>query len=95
MFNHVKYVLYKGRFTGASRNGEFSVPYEITASATPAEGNHRILVEVPHFADGPITRRAILGPEFLFGNRFIHATVGYSTLGTVSLTGSPASNHHP
>lgn len=80
VFNRINYVLYKGRFAGTTSHGTFSVPYEITAPAEPAEGNRRILLDVPHFSNGPISRRAILGPEFLFGSGFSHASVGYSTI---------------
>ncbi|MDQ1557352.1 MAG: hypothetical protein QOD32_412, partial [Pyrinomonadaceae bacterium] len=80
-FNRVDYVQYKGRFTGETGQGKFSVPYEITAPATPDKGNLRLLVEVPHFSDGIIARVDILGAEFLFGRGFSHAAVGYSTLG--------------
>jgi hypothetical protein len=88
-FNRISYVRYSGRFAGNTSQGAFSVPYEITAPAKPAEGNQRLLVEVPHFADGPISRRAILGPEFLFGRGFTHAAVGYSTIGNRILNPDP------
>ena len=88
-FNRVNYVRYKGRFTGETSQGKFSVPYEISAPSTPAEGNLRLLVEVPHFSDGIIARVNILGAEFLFGRGFSHAAVGYSTFGNRILDPNP------
>lgn len=79
-FNRLSYVRYKGRFTGQTSRGAFAVPYEITAPSTPAEGNLRLLVEVPHVNDGIIARLYILGAEFLFGRGFSHASVGYSAV---------------
>jgi hypothetical protein len=89
VFNRVSYVRYKGRFTGRTSQGAFSVPYEITAPSTPAEGNLRLLVEVPHFSDGVIARVYILGAEFLFGRGFSHAAVGYSAIGNRILDPKP------
>jgi hypothetical protein len=88
-FGRLSYVRYKGRFTGETSRGRFSVPYEITAPTTPAEGNMRLLVEVPHFNDGVIARVSILGAEFLFGRGFSHAAVGYSTFGKRILDPNP------
>ncbi|MGA9994342.1 MAG: alpha/beta hydrolase domain-containing protein [Pyrinomonadaceae bacterium] len=88
-FNRLSYVRYKGRFTGQTSQGPFAVPYEITAPATPAEGNLRLLVEVPHVNDGVIARLYILGAEFLFGRGFSHASVGYSTIGNRILDPHP------
>ena len=88
-FNRINYVRYKGRFTGQTSQGTFGVPYEITAPSTPAEGNMRLLVEVPHFKDGVIARNDILGAEFLFGRGFSHAAVGYSAVGNRILDPDP------
>lgn len=88
-FNRISYVQYTGRFTGETSQGKFSVPYEITAPSTPAEGNLRLLVEVPHFSDGVVARVDILGAEFLFGRGFSHAAVGYSTIGNRILNPDP------
>jgi hypothetical protein len=87
-FNRVNFVRYKGRFTGETSQGKFSVPYEITAPS-PTEGNLRLLIEVPHFNDGVIARVDILGAEFLFGRGFSHAAVGYSTIGNRILDPNP------
>lgn len=88
-FNRISYVQYRGRFTGETSQGTFSVPYEITAPSTPDKGNLRLLVEVPHFNDGIIARVDILGAEFLFGRGFSHAAVGYSAFGKRILDFNP------
>lgn len=88
-FNRLSYVRYKGRFTGETSQGTFSVPYEVTAPSTPDKGNLRLLVEPPHFIDGVIARVGILGAEFLFGRGFSHAAVGYSTSGKRILDPNP------
>lgn len=88
-FNRLSYVRYQGRFTGQTSQGTFAVPYEITAPSTPAEGNLRLLVEVPHVNDGIIARICILGAEFLFGRGFSHAAVGYSSIGNRILRPNP------
>jgi Alpha/beta hydrolase domain len=88
-FNRISYVRYKGRFTGETSMGNFSVPYEVTAPSTPANGNLRLLVEPPHFNDGVISRIYILGAEFLFGRGFSHAAAGYSTIGNRILDPNP------
>lgn len=88
-FGRLSYTRHRGRFTGETSQGPFSVPYEITAPSTPAEGNGRLLVEVPHFSDGVIARVSILGAEFLFGRGFSHAAVGYSTFGKRILDPAP------
>ncbi|HJR07045.1 MAG TPA: alpha/beta hydrolase domain-containing protein [Pyrinomonadaceae bacterium] len=88
-FNRISYVQYKGRFTGETSQGKFSVPYEITAPSTPDKGNLRLLVEVPHFSDGIIARVDILGAEFLFGRGFSHAAAGYSAIGNRILDPNP------
>jgi hypothetical protein len=67
-FGRQRYVRDRGRFAGETSQGPFSVPYEITAPSTPAGGNTRFLVEVPHFNDGVIARVTIPGDEILFGN---------------------------
>jgi hypothetical protein len=80
-FNKVRYVRYRGRFTGETttagkRSGPYSVPYEINAPADPAEGNGRLVVEPPHFSNGLLVRKSF-GPEFFFGRGFSYASVGY------------------
>ncbi|MFY9621909.1 MAG: alpha/beta hydrolase domain-containing protein [Pyrinomonadaceae bacterium] len=88
-FNRISYVRYRGRFTGETSQGTFSVPYEVTAPSTPDEGNLRLLVEVPHFTTRVPARVNILGSEFLFGRGFSHAAVGYSTIGNRILDPDP------
>jgi hypothetical protein len=45
---------------------------------SPVAGIGRLIVEPPHFTSGLLAREGFLGPEFLFGQGFIHASVGYS-----------------
>ena len=79
-FGGVRYVQYDGLFVGKTSTGNYSVPYRISAPANPRRANRgTVLVEPPHFATGAYLRDGWLGRPFLFGRRFLHASVGYST----------------
>ena len=79
-FDGVKYFQYDGLFVGKTSTGNYSVPYRISAPANPRPANRgTVLVEPPHFALGTYLREGWLGRPFLFGRRFLHASVGYST----------------
>lgn len=55
------------------------MPYRISAPANRRSANRgAVLVEPPHFATGTLLREGWLGRPFLFGRRFLHASVGYS-----------------
>ena len=78
-FEGVKYFQYEGLFVGKTSTGNFSVPYRISAPANRRSANRgAVLVEPPHFALGTFLREGWLGRPFLFGRRFLHASVGYS-----------------
>jgi hypothetical protein len=80
-FGGVKYVQYDGLFVGKTLTGNYSVPYRISAPANRKPANRgTVLVEPPHFAQGTYLREGWLGRPFLFGRRFLHASVGYSTI---------------
>ena len=80
-FNNVVYMRYRGQFRGASGDLEFSVPYEITVPRNPSEGAPIFVFEPPHVVSGLIARDTLLGPNFLFGNRYSHASVGFGNRG--------------
>jgi hypothetical protein len=89
-FGGVQYVQYDGLFVGKTSTGNYRVPYRISAPANPRRANHTVLVEPPHFAVGTYLREGWLGRPFLFGRRFLHASVAYSmaSLGEPSTIGS-------
>jgi hypothetical protein len=79
-FGGVRYVQYDGLFAGKTSTGKYSVPFRISAPASPRSArSSTVLVEPPHFGVGTYLREAWLGRPFLFGRGFVHASVGYST----------------
>src|SRR5829696_7500505 len=79
-FRGVEYFQYAGLFAGKTSTGKYSVPYRISAPANPRSATgSTVLVEPPHFATGTFLRESYLGRPFLFGEGFLHASVGYST----------------
>ncbi|MDP8972444.1 MAG: alpha/beta hydrolase domain-containing protein [Actinomycetota bacterium] len=89
-FSGVQYVQYDGLFVGETSRGNYRVPYRISAPANPRRANRTVLVEPPHFAAGTELGNSSLGRPYLFGRRFLHASVAYSTasLGEPSMLGS-------
>jgi hypothetical protein len=82
-FDGVEYIQYDGLFVGKTSTGKYSVPYRISAPAKLRSASRgTVLVEPPHFAQGTYLRESYLGRPFLFGEdrRFLHASVGYSTI---------------
>jgi hypothetical protein len=78
-FGGVRYVQYDGLFAGKTSTGKYSVPFRISAPASPRSArSSTVLVEPPHFGVGTYLREAWLGRPFLFGRGFVHASVGYS-----------------
>ena len=75
-YNGVEFIKYSGRFMGLA-SGDYSVPFEIVAPADPSEGNRAVLVETLHVLGGANVRETYLGPEFLFGQGFSHAAIGW------------------
>lgn len=80
-FSGLEYVLHTGRFVGSTSTGEYRVPYEIAVPANAALGNGIVVVEPPHFAFRTAARDVLLGREFLLGQGFTHAAVGWSFFG--------------
>ena len=79
-FGGVQYAQYDGLFVGKTSTGNYRVPYRISAPTNPRRAiRGTVLVEPPHFALGTYLREGWLGRPFLFGRRFLHASVGYST----------------
>jgi hypothetical protein len=76
-FGGVQYVQYDGLFVGKTSRGNYRVPYQISAPANPRRANRTVLVEPPHFVAGTELRERSLGRPFLFGRRFLHASVAY------------------
>src|SRR5262245_48361235 len=81
-FGGIAYVQYDGLFEGQTSTGAYRVPYRITAPADPADGNLTVLVEPPHGAAGLGALNVYLRRDFLFSRGFMHAGIGWSTLGT-------------
>ncbi|WP_407840649.1 alpha/beta hydrolase domain-containing protein [Streptomyces sp. DSM 116496] len=80
-FGGIRYVQYDGVFEGRTSTGRFRVPYRISAPAEPHRSNGTVLVEPPHFGVGLGALNVYLGRDFLFRRGFVHAGVGWSTLG--------------
>ncbi|MDQ0955866.1 hypothetical protein QFZ24_009875 [Streptomyces phaeochromogenes] len=80
-FGGIRYVQYDGVFEGRTSTGRFRVPYRISAPAQPHRSNGTVVVEPPHFVAGLGTLDVYLGRDFLFRRGFVHAGVGWSTLG--------------
>lgn len=80
-FNNITYVRHRGQFRGTTRGGDYSVPYEITVPRIPAEGEHLFVFEPPHVASGFVARNNLLGEQFIFGNGYSHASVGFGNRG--------------
>ena len=81
-FGGIAYVQYDGLFSGHTSTGPYSVPYRITAPADPARANRTVLVEPPHGAAGLGALNVYLRRNFLFSRGFVHAGIGWSTVGT-------------
>jgi len=90
-FNNIRYVKYKGRFTGEINSLKFDVPYEITTPANTKQGNRTFVFEPLHFADGSVARDGELGHPFLFGGGYSHATVRHKSFRVKSLEPDPLS----
>ncbi|MFI6107781.1 alpha/beta hydrolase domain-containing protein [Streptomyces sp. NPDC051310] len=80
-FGGIPYVRYDGVFEGATPTGRFRVPYRISAPADPDRTNGSVVVEPSHFAIGLGALDVYLRPDFLFRRGFVHAGIGWSTLG--------------
>lgn len=80
-FGGIPYVQYDGVFEGATSTGRFRVPYRISAPADPHRANATVLVEPPHFVTGLGALNVYLRRELLFSRGFVHAGIGWSTLG--------------
>lgn len=80
-FGGIRYVQYDGVFEGETSTGRFRVPYRISAPADPDRTNGTAVVEPPHFVVGLGTLNVYLRRDFLFRQGFVHAGVGWSTLG--------------
>ncbi|MGN9793036.1 alpha/beta hydrolase domain-containing protein [Streptomyces sp. OZ13] len=80
-FGGIRYVQYDGVFEGETSTGRFRVPYRISAPADPHHNNGTALVEPPHFVVGLGMLDVYLRRDFLFRQGFVHAGVGWSTLG--------------
>lgn len=90
-FNNIKYMKYKGRFTGQTASGRFDVPYEITTPADPRQGSRIFVFEPLHFSGGSVARDVYLGEGFLFVGGISHATVRHQTFRVQSLEPDPLS----
>ncbi len=77
IINDISYVRYSGQFRGATNQGEFAVPYEITVPRRPIGRKQFFLFEPPHITSGLIARETVLGRTFVFGSGYVHASVGF------------------
>ncbi|MEU0375164.1 alpha/beta hydrolase domain-containing protein [Streptomyces sp. NPDC006283] len=80
-FGGVRYVQYDGVFEGETSTGRFRVPYRISAPADAHDTNGTVVVEPSHFGVGLGALNVYLRRDFLFRQGFVHAGVGWSTLG--------------
>jgi hypothetical protein len=58
------------------------VPYRISAPENLSVANRTVVVEPPHGAAGLGALSVYLRRDFLFSRGFVHAGIGWSTLGT-------------
>ncbi|UYQ66368.1 alpha/beta hydrolase domain-containing protein [Streptomyces peucetius] len=80
-FGGIRYVQYDGVFEGETSTGRFRVPYRISAPADPHRANGTAVVEPPHFVVGLGALNVYLRRDFLFRQGFVHAGIGWSTIG--------------
>jgi hypothetical protein len=80
-FGGIDYVQYDGTFEGETSTGAFRVPYQISAPADPSLSNETALVEPPHGSAGLGALNNHFRPNFLFSRGFVHAGIGWSTVG--------------
>lgn len=74
-FNGVQYVKHTGRLVDTA--GNYRVPYEIVAPDNSRQGNGAIVVELSHFWLRTEARDYLLGQDFLFGQGYSYAAVGW------------------
>ena len=80
-FGGTSYVRVTGRFEGTTDQGPFRVPFELVVPERADQGNGIVLVEAPHFAQRFAARDDYLGHDFLFGQGYRYASVGWSGFG--------------
>ena len=81
-FGGIAYVQYDGIFEGQTSTGAYRVPYRISAPENVSVANRTVVVEPPHGAAGLGALNVYLRRDFLFSRGFVHAGIGWSTLGT-------------
>jgi hypothetical protein len=81
-FGGIAYVQYDGIFEGQTSTGAYRVPYRISAPENLSVANRTVVVEPPHGAAGLGALSVYLRRDFLFSRGFVHAGIGWSTLGT-------------
>jgi Alpha/beta hydrolase domain len=81
-FGGTAYVQYDGIFEGQTSTGAYRVPYRISAPENLSLANRTVVVEPPHGAAGLGALSVYLRRDFLFSRGFVHAGIGWSTLGT-------------
>jgi hypothetical protein len=81
-FGGIAYVQYDGIFEGQTSTGAYRVPYRISAPENLSVANRTVVVEPPHGAAGLGALNVYLRRDFLFSRGFVHAGIGWSTLGT-------------
>jgi hypothetical protein len=81
-FGGIAYVQYDGTFQGQTSTGAYRVPYRITAPANLRLANRTVVVEPPHGAIALGALNVYLRRDFLFSRGFVHAGIGWSTVGT-------------
>jgi hypothetical protein len=81
-FGGIAYVQYDGTFMGNTSTGAYRVPYRITAPANLSLSNRTIVVEPSHGVAGLGALNQYLRRDFLFSRGFMHAGIGWSTVGT-------------
>ena len=81
-FGGIAYVQHDGIFEGQTSTGAYRVPYRISAPENLSVANRTVVVEPPHGAAGLGALSVYLRRDFLFSRGFVHAGIGWSTLGT-------------
>jgi Alpha/beta hydrolase domain len=82
VFGGIAYVQYDGTFAGQTSTGAYRVPYRISAPANLSLANRTVVVEPPHGTIALGALNVYLRRDFLFSRGFVHAGIGWSTVGT-------------
>jgi hypothetical protein len=82
VFGGVPFVQHSGFFEGTTSRGAFRMPYQIVAPQDATLSSGTVVLEPAHWLIPTLARDVSLGPEFLFGERYVYAVLGWGDDGT-------------